>query len=89
MFTPKFTFSPICLDYLSNIRSGISKQAGLFVRHGVSFFFYAASGFKAVIQLHAGNKACVFISTLKRTYLLFISHCQERHDSVLFCFLQL
>lgn len=44
----------------------------------------AASGFKAELQLRAGNKAYVFISTFKRTYLLFISqHRQRRHDSAI------
>lgn len=43
-----------------------------------------ASGFKAVLQLRTGNKAYVFISTFKRTYLLFISrHQQMRDDSSL------
>lgn len=37
MFTPKFTFVPTCVDGLSNIRSGISKQAALFVRHNTFF----------------------------------------------------
>lgn len=84
MFTLKFTFGPTCLDYLSNIRLGISKQAGLFIRRGASFRPLWVSKC-AVIQPYAGNKAYVFISTFKRTYLLFISHRQEkRHDSTLY-----
>lgn len=50
-----------------------------------------ASGFKAALQLRAGNKANVFISTFKRAYLLFISRHQQSDDdsSLFFLFLSL